>query len=329
MAGEGQQESVASVTVAYNEAHVLPRQLDALLTQTRRLQEVIVVDNASTDGVRAMLAERYPQVTVLTMRENLGVGGALAAGIAYAALEKRHDWVWTFDADSVPRADALEALLEGVESQNGREDELGIVASMPVHRGTGSCYSPLFWRDGFVRPPAEVLRQPIYYADLVISSGCMVRRDVVEKIGLPRADFFMDFIDFEYCLRARSRGYNVAVVTRSQLSHEIGNARKVWLLRSRLWPGYAPWREYYLTRNLAYAAWQLYPSQGAKRFVVRHLTRHATGVVFFSSSKLSCLKMMAQGFWDGVHGRLGVRFRPPVAPESKTRASNDPAGVVP
>ena len=79
MAGEGQQESVASVTVAYNEAHVLPRQLDALLTQTRRLQEVIVVDNASTDGVRAMLAERYPQVTVLTMRENLGVGGALAA----------------------------------------------------------------------------------------------------------------------------------------------------------------------------------------------------------------------------------------------------------
>lgn len=329
MAREGQQESVASVTVAYNEAHVLPRQLDALFGQTRHLQEIIVVDNASTDGVRAMLAERYPQVTVLTMRENMGVGGALAAGMAYAALEKRHDWVWTFDADSVPSGDALEALLEGVESQNGRDSELGIVASMPVHRGTGACYTPLFWRDGFVKPPAEVLRQPMCYADLVISSGCMVRREVVENIGLPRADFFMDFIDFEYCLRARSHGYNVAVVTRSQLSHEIGNARKVWLLRSRLWPGYAPWREYYLTRNLAYAAWQLYPSPGAKRFVVRHLTRHAIGVVLFSSGKLACLKMMTQGFGDGIRGSLGVRFRPPATPENNSRTPNNPAEAMP
>ena len=69
--------SVASVTVAYNDARVLPRQMDALLGQTRPLQEIIVVDNASTDSTRALLAERYPEVRVLRMPENMGVGGAV------------------------------------------------------------------------------------------------------------------------------------------------------------------------------------------------------------------------------------------------------------
>jgi glycosyltransferase involved in cell wall biosynthesis len=60
--------SIASVTVAYNAAHILPRQIDALFRQTHPLQEIIVVDNASTDGTAAMLAKNYPQVTVLRMR---------------------------------------------------------------------------------------------------------------------------------------------------------------------------------------------------------------------------------------------------------------------
>ena len=105
--------SVASVTVAYNAAEMLPQQIEALLLQARPVQEIIVVDNASTDGTGAMLAERYPQVTVLRMEENLGAAGAWAAGLSYAALNKKYDWVWTFDDDSVPPADSLARLLGG------------------------------------------------------------------------------------------------------------------------------------------------------------------------------------------------------------------------
>ena len=73
--------SVASVTTSYNAAQVLPRQMEALLRQTRPLQEIIVVDNGSTDGTRELLAERYPQVTVLEMPANLGAAGAWSAGL--------------------------------------------------------------------------------------------------------------------------------------------------------------------------------------------------------------------------------------------------------
>jgi rhamnosyltransferase len=303
--------SVASVTVAYNGAAGLQRQMDALLRQTRPLQEIIVVDNASIDDTGRLLAVEYPHVTVLRMPENLGVGGGFAAGLAYAALEKQYDWVWMFDQDSVPTDNALEALLENAESLENTDREVGIVAALPIHSETGTCYEPLLWRDGYVKLPSSMLKEPIWFVDLVISSGCMLRRDVVEKIGLPRADLFMYFLDFEYCLRARSHGYKIAVITSATFAHQMGNARKVWAPGySGLWPDRAPTSEYFISRNLTYAAWWLYPNRSTKHFAVRHLIRHAAGVVLFGSNKLACLGKMAQGFWDGRKGSLGVRFRP-------------------
>jgi len=302
--------SVASVTTAYNAAQFLSRQMDALARQTRPLQEIVVVDNGSTDSTAKMLAERYPQVTVLRLQTNTGAAGAWAAGLDYAALKKGHDWVWAFDDDSVPDANALERLLSAI-AHAGANGGTGMVAGLPVQPDTGICYPPLLWQDGFVKPSPELLQQPLWFADLAFASGSMVRREMVEKIGLPRADFFMDFFDFEYCLRARSHGYKIAIVSQAQFAHDVGRPRHVRLAGySRLWPDHAPWREYYMSRNLVYAAWWLYPSSRTKQFVVRHLARHAGGVVLFGSNKTTSLKRMAQGFMDGLRARLGIRFLP-------------------
>jgi GT2 family glycosyltransferase len=316
--------SIASVTTAYNAAHRLPRQIESLLAQSRPLQEIIVIDNGSTDGTESLLNRRYPQVTWLKMPTNLGAAGAWSAGLEYAALQKNHDWVWAFDDDSIPDPDALEGLLSAAEAKAPGDGRTGMVAVLPVHRPSGLCYPPLLWRKGFHKPPAEMLQQPVWFADLAIVSGLMVRREVVEKIGLPRDDFFMDFFDFEYCLRARSNGYSIAVVSGVQLSHEVGDARQVRLPGySALWPNHAPWREYYMSRNLVYVAWWLHPSRTAKWAACRHLLRHACGALFFGSQKLACVRTMLQGFWDGRGARLGVRFRPDgdfLVPEARTVA---------
>ena len=199
-------ESIASITTAFNAAHILPRQIDALLAQSRPLQEIIVVDNASTDGTSAMLEERYPQVTVLRLERNTGASGGCAAGLKYAALEKKHDWIWNFDGDSVPAEDALQIMLSSW-AELSENSTVGVLAPLPVHEETGVYYLPLLWRDGLIKPSKEVLAQPVWFADVVVASGCLVRRDVVETVGLPREDFFMDYFDFEYCLRIRKRGY--------------------------------------------------------------------------------------------------------------------------
>jgi len=302
--------SIASVTTAYNAAHILPRQIEALLNQTRPLQEIIVIDNGSTDNTVAMLAERYPQVIVLQQPKNVGAAGGSAAGIAYAAFEKRHDWIWNFDDDSVPDTFALEALLSGAEDISA-DEKIGMFAPLPVHRASGTYYPPMLWRDGYVTPSQEMLEKPIWFADLVIASGWLLRSEAAEEIGLTRADFFMDFFDFEYCLRLRSKGYKIAVVKACTFSHGLGDARTFRLFGfSHTWSGHSPWREYYMSRNITYSVFSLYPTWKTKLFLARFLLRHALAIVLFGEKKLAALKKMFQGVCDGIHGKLGIRFLP-------------------
>lgn len=301
--------SVASVTVVFNAADRILRQMAALRLQTRPINEIVVVDNASTDGTAEVIRAQYPDVTILRLPENRGHCGAWAAGIEYAALRRHHDWVWTFDDDSVPTAGALDRMLR--ISDDAADSSVGILAALPFHPQSDSPYPPLQWRDAFIKTSEVDLESPIVFADLVFASGAMVRRDVVETIGVPRADFFMDFGDFEYCMRARRHGYRIAVIPEAKVSHEVGEAKPVRIFgRQYLWPDHAIWREYYMARNFAYTVWRLYPNWRSKLFVVRHLVRHSVGLLIFGRNKVAGLRRILQGFFDGLNGRLGVRFRP-------------------
>jgi len=303
-------ESIASITTAFNAAHILPRQIDALLAQSRPLQEIIVVDNASTDGTSAMLKERYPQVTVLRLERNTGASGGCAAGLKYAALEKRHDWIWNFDGDSVPAVDALQVMLSSC-AELADKSTVGVLAPLPVHEETGVYYLPLLWRDGLIKPPKDVLTQPVWFADVVVASGCLLRRNVVEGVGLPREDFFMDYFDFEYCLRIRKRGYRIAVVNGCRSLHELGDTIVRRFGRfSHVWSKHASWREYYMTRNLIYTGFRLYPTPKTKRFIILHFLRRAGAIMLFDTERSTTFKRMFQGIMDGGRGRLGIRFLP-------------------
>ena len=124
--------SIASVTVAYNGEKLLPRHLEALKRQSCKLDEIIVVNNASTDETAGLLSNHYPEVTVLNLPENRGVGGGYATGIAYAALQKKYNWVWLFDQDSVPASDGLERLLSGLRDLGDGAESVAILAPVCV-----------------------------------------------------------------------------------------------------------------------------------------------------------------------------------------------------
>src|SRR5690606_16539980 len=75
---------VAAVIVAYNRAELLREALDALAAQTRPLDVVIVVDNASTDDSPAVAAQHPLGVRLVTLERNTGGAGGFAAGLALA-----------------------------------------------------------------------------------------------------------------------------------------------------------------------------------------------------------------------------------------------------
>jgi len=301
--------SIASVTVVYNAEHIVGKQLDALVRQSYGLDEIIVVDNGSTDNTARLVSTRYPGITLLSLPCNTGVGGALSTGLDYAALRKKYDWVWLLDDDSVPRHDALEELVKGLGSLNGAADTVGILASLPVHSGKNLSYPGLLWKNGWIAPDSDRAAQNVSFVDAVISSGTLIRGQAVARAGLPRADFFMDFVDFEHCLRLRRHGYAVGVVRSSVLEHEIGSPREIRFMgRSFVWADHAPFREFYLWRNYIFTIWNYYPNWRSKFFVLRRFFRHAAVVALLGKRRLSCLRMMYLGLRDGRAGKLGIRF---------------------
>jgi GT2 family glycosyltransferase len=300
------QFSIASVTVAYNGARVLPRQLDALHQQTWRPDEIVVVDNASSDNTVSTIEKNYSEVTILKQAENCGVGGGYAAGLQYAINERKCDWVWMLDQDSVPTNDCLENLIGSLRDLGENASDTAILAPVSFNAESSFDYSAALWCNGFRSADAKNAR--IFFVDSVISSGTLLRREAVEEVGLPRADFFMDFVDHEYCLRLRRHGYKIAVVPKSRLDHALGDTVQAEFLGlKKSWPAHAPWREYYMARNEVFTIWKYFPDWRTRTSTGRRLLRHAFGVVMFGRHKLACLAMMCRGIADGRAGRLGIR----------------------
>ena len=99
---------IVAVVVTFNRLEMLQRQLQRL-AEVPELDEVLVVDNASTDGTGEWL--RTQPVTAETLAENTGGAGGFSHGLE-RAVESGADLVWLMDDDGLPEPDCLKLLLE-------------------------------------------------------------------------------------------------------------------------------------------------------------------------------------------------------------------------
>src|SRR5208283_1123634 len=217
--------SIASVTVIWNGSAMLTEHLESLLNQSQPLSEIVVVDNASTDGTMELLAEHYPAVKLIRLANNEGVSGGYSAGLEYA-LGRNYDWIWMLDQDSLPLPNTVESLLAAYDAFPDRE-KLGLIAPLPINAATGAPYPLFLWKDGQVKLSISPEREGLTLVDMVISSGSLIRSEAVRKAGLPRGDFFIDFVDHEHCLRLRQSGFLIAVVNQCVMPHTVGQPRLV------------------------------------------------------------------------------------------------------
>src|SRR5579862_7615359 len=93
----------------FNDAGIIDRTIAAVRRQTRPVDGILVVDNASTDGTLDRPSLKH--ATILRHAQNLGTSGTVITGMRFA-LEHDYDWIWVFDADSTAEPDALERMLE-------------------------------------------------------------------------------------------------------------------------------------------------------------------------------------------------------------------------
>jgi rhamnopyranosyl-N-acetylglucosaminyl-diphospho-decaprenol beta-1,3/1,4-galactofuranosyltransferase len=191
---------VAAVVVTYNRRELLLESLAALHAQSRPLEEIIVVDNASTDDSAAAVRTKFPGVQLAVLGRNTGGAGGFAYGLA-VALAGPADLIWLMDDDTVPEPGALAALLDARDRQPAAPPAL--IASRVV------------WADG--RPHPMNTPRPKPFATraeraAAAAAGCVPIRSasfvsilldakVCRERGLPQADYFLWNDDFEFTTR--------------------------------------------------------------------------------------------------------------------------------
>lgn len=210
-------KSVAAVVVTYNRKVLLKEAIDALLAQSSPEADVLVVDNASTDGTKEYIADYIAQDKIIYINtgENLGGAGGFNFGMRQAC-EAGYKYIWIMDDDAIVKKNALEELLNADHLLKGKYGYLS---------------SAVFWTDG---KPCVMNRQKLikdwtndleYLADGLVRTyystfvSFFVKASTVDELGLPIKDFFIWGDDVEYSNRL-SKKYPCYVVGKSKVIHK-------------------------------------------------------------------------------------------------------------
>lgn len=205
---------VAAVVVTYNRKKLLAQCLEHLADQSVPC-DVLVVDNASTDGTGALVGEeRFSAVQYRRMPQNLGGAGGFCEGMRWA-VQAGYEGVWVMDDDTLPEPGALEALL---------------AADRQLQKNYGFLSSRALWTDGTDCPmnlqrktPYRDIRgfdRPLVPVTMASFVSLFVRAETVRRFGLPIAEFFIWSDDWEYTRRL-SRQLPCYAVRDSRVVHAM------------------------------------------------------------------------------------------------------------
>lgn len=293
---------IAAAIVTWNPPRELERNIETLLAE---VSEIYLLDNgssANTDLLERLAAD--PRICVVRNPDNAGVATALNQAIMKAATREA-DWLLLLDQDSCVApgfAQGAERALNGYE----RRSDVAIIAPVLKDRVSGEIETGDF---------SNHEDRLLHWA---ITSGSLANVKNALHIGPFMEAFFSDYVDHEYCLRARARGYVILQAPDAMLHHSVGRPT----LHSLLWrpcrtTNHEPWRRYYMARNRVWL-YRRYLGQ-FPRWVSRDLSAFAKEIV-----KIACFEQHAgkklQATVCGIRDALMGRPPPPPAPLSAALA---------
>ncbi len=287
-------DRVCGIIVTYHPDADLPQHIAALRGQVGGL---VVVDNRSTDDERDWLRGLAQQhaFTLIENTDNMGIGTALNQGVRWAVAHGGFEYVALFDQDSEVHAGFIDNMMSCLFAKPASE-KVAIVAPRIHNRNTGA-------QDG----PRTSKKNRYLVAQ---TSGSLMPLRVFASEGWFKEDFFIDYVDYEYCLRVITAGWAIRYCGDASISHVPGNSRRHTLFGIYLTTtlNYSPIRQYYSMRNGVWVMrhyWRQYPEWCAR--LAFRIVKGRLRVVMFEKNRGVKILLSMRAVHDAFHNSLGRR----------------------
>jgi rhamnosyltransferase len=286
---------ICALIVTYNCGEDVYNTIDSVIS---KVEELIIVDNGSEkETIEALNKYReLSNVKVLLNKVNLGIAKALNVGVCYAR-EKGYEWILTLDDDSIVTESMIDIMIKAYDSLGEVESErIAILAPKHIEKAVS-----------FNNQIGDENNLTITRVNTEITSGNLVKLEVLKEIGMYKEEYFIDFVDHYLCLALRRKGYEIVRIEEAILLHSLGvSDPKIILGKAITVTNHSPVRRYYMTRNRLsmwkefnkeFPAWV---KEDKGRFI-----NEAIKIVLYEEQKYKKLRMIAKGIKDYKKGKYG------------------------
>lgn len=227
------------IIVSWNVADLLKKCLDSIYKYTQEISfEIFVIDNASSDNSVAMIQENFPKIKFIINQENKGFAAANNQG----AIQAQGRYILLLNPDTELKEDSLSKVARFMDKQ----PKCGI-AGCHLENPDGAHQDsvrrfPSFWdqflillKIHYIFPRLAIFRYYLYAnfdysreqkVEQVMGAFFMIRREMIEQIGLLDEKFFIWFEEVDFCLRAQKAGWLVYYTPATSIIHHFGQSFK-------------------------------------------------------------------------------------------------------
>lgn len=268
--------------------------------------KIYVVDNTPNSCLRLdeKLRESfyYGKIELISLKENFGIAKAQNIGIK-KALNEKADFILLSDQDTIYPVGYIERMIDIFFKIANHESIASISPNFAEQNRNGELHGFVASRGLFFNRthPVSGYCEALH----VIASGQIIVADKLDKIGLMDEALFIDWVDMEWCWRAKAKGYKIIGCADMVIKHTIGDA--VVNFASKSYTMHSPVRHYYIIRNAVYLAlYNKHISVTLRIALFIKCAKYLIGFTALGKPHWTHFAFTMKGLYHGVIKRLGA-----------------------
>jgi rhamnosyltransferase len=234
----------------------------------------------------------------INLKQNEGIALAQNIGIKHA-IESKADYILFFDQDSSISNDYVEKIYTDYNALKMKSIKVGAIGPRFVDERFGFYYKTVNMDKNGFREKLDVSNiTESTHSSLLISSGSLIAVSTLKDVGYMRTNYFIDYVDTEWCIRAESLGYRNYVSVNAVMKHSIGD--NVLQFKYFNVPVHSAFRRYYRVRNAFFMLREPHvPKLLALREIIFTLV-HQIILIAFLKQKKQYIQSYFRGIKDGI-----------------------------